>query len=494
MNYGSGDGAVFVQPDGVNTKAIFGGCVDIGEIDAPQGDAALWLCRDPAVSGGTKAKRIVRGTPGLVTTSFTTDVQALANYFEELPDGVPVYLALFDPQSGAGGRKDVMANASRVFVTKWIPTNRKYGNLATTRVDEGATPDRGEYVIDVAGAPPLYSFFDLSDKSLRVQTGETQNVNSVAFTDYLGTDAFAVCDADTGVTAHVLRYHLDKYDDAQTVKWAATAADPFDVDEHINGVAVVHIGRDVTRVIVGRGSTDVVDPAEIAYSDDNGATWSVVDVGSTVGEFISGNSGIFSLGTTDVWLVTDQGSVYYSADGGLSWAIQATVTPSLSDVLFSDPMNGMACGTQGAGVNNLLLTGDGGITWSSLTHPTTSDLVSLGYSGDFWWTGDDAGGLWYSPDRGTTWYAREFGVPGSSAISTVKFANNYLGFITHDDDVHITYDGGHTWSQLSLPTSVTLNDVWVVGPHTIYVVGDADGTSGVIIKVESSLSNFAETI
>ncbi len=489
-NYGSGDGSLFIQPDGVNTKVIFGGCVDIAEIDMPLGDASLWLCRDPAVSGGFKTKRVVRGAPGLVTTSFTTDVQDVANHFEYLKDGTPVYLAVFDDVNG--GRKDVLANASRIFVTGWIATNQKYGNLAVARAD--GEPDRGEYAVDVAGSPPLYRLYDLSDNALRVQTAEDQNVNSVAFSDYLGTDAFAVCDAASGVEAHVLRYHLDKFDDAATVKWAATAADPFDVDEHINGVAVLQINRDVTRVIVGRGSTDVADPAEIAYSDDNGATWSVVDVGSIVGEFVDGSSGIFSLGTTDVWLVTDQGSIYYSADGGLSWAIQASVTAALTDILFSDPMNGMTAGTQGGGVNNLLYTNDGGITWSSLTHPTADDLVSLGYSGAFWWAGDDAGGLWYSPNNGTTWYQREFGTPGVSAIDTIKFGNPYLGVITHGDAIRITYDGGNTWSGLSLPVSVTLNDLWIVGPRTLYAVGDADGTSGVIMKIESALTNFGSTI
>jgi len=489
--YGSGDGTVFIQPDGPNTKPIFGGCVDIGELDAPKGDAALWQCRDPKVAGGFNTSRVVRGAPGMVSTSFTTDVRQLATYFEELKDNTPVYLCLFDDD--AGGHKDIMGNATRMFVTKWIGTNAKYGNLAVARAD--GEPDRGEFAVDVSGSPPLYAFYDLKELALRVSISEVNNVNAIAFSDIDGRDGFAACDATGAATANVLRFHKDKYLPSSDINWAATAADPLDADEHLSAIAIIQMDADTDRIIVANGVTDAAAPAEISYSDDDGVTWTKVPIGSTNAEFFASPHCIFALDRYNIWAASNLGRIYHSVDAGLSWTTEEDAVIHANDwlaITFADPLHGMAGGESDV----LAYTSDGGATWAAVTATGGgAHINTIGYSGDFWWAGDAAGDLYFSYDNGTSWFQRGFDGDGAGAVKAVKFANMFFGVMLHDTAAPvgralITFDGGYTWTAVTMPTNVGLNDVWIVGPRILYIVGEAQGGLGVLIKIESTLSNF----
>ena len=70
------------------------------------------------------------------------------------------------------------------------------------------------------------------------------------------------------------------------------------------------VGKDTTRLLVASGPK--AGSAQIAYSDDDGATWSTVTVGSTAWEGASGAGALFALDWTHIWFATDHGNVYFS--------------------------------------------------------------------------------------------------------------------------------------------------------------------------------------
>jgi hypothetical protein len=104
--------------------------------------------------------------------------------------------------------------------------------------------------------------------------------------------------------------------------WAAAAADPFGGGEGIAAVVVVPISSTVNRIIVARMSPDAGNPAEIAYSDDLGATWTAVNVGAVNGQFMAGPGALFAIDQYNIWAVTSGGYIYKSEDGGLTWTAQ----------------------------------------------------------------------------------------------------------------------------------------------------------------------------
>lgn len=478
-SFGSGEGSIFVQPDGPNSKPIFVGCADLGDIDEPLGDVALWLCKDPKAPNTWQTSRIMKGAPGLVTTTLTTDTREFASYLEELGDNTPIFLTQM-----ASGRADTFNNYDRAFVTRWIASNRKRTNLAIGRADEGASTERGEMVVDLVGQPPLYAFFDLSDQALRVSTAETVALNNIVFSNLAATAGFVTADAGSGVTANVL----------DVADWEAAAADPFAADEHVVGGVAFEIDKNTTRWMVGRGSTDAGNPAEIAYSDDGGATWNLVDVGAVDGQFIPDSGSIFALDQNDIWAGMDDGYIYHSDDGGLSWTAQESGSihsGAYNAIHFKNSLVGMAVGA----ADVVAYTNDGGTTWAAATATGgAAALTALGHntgSPGIWWAGG-SGTLYYSSDEGVTWSQRDFSGDGAGTVPAVKFGNEFLGVMAHNTAAPlgrllVTIDGGFSWRRLTIPTNAGLNDVWIAGPRKIYAVGEASGGTGYIVKVELGL-------
>jgi photosystem II stability/assembly factor-like uncharacterized protein len=229
---------------------------------------------------------------------------------------------------------------------------------------------------------------------------------------------------------------------------------------------------------------------EIAYSDDGGATWTLVTVGATNGEAVTGPHGLFYFDAQAIWLATNQGNVYKSEDGGLSWDLQDSITASagnpLNSIRFSDYSNGYAVGDAGTIIRTL----DGGETWSDSPDDPSSgaDLLCCWVFSKYRLiVGDDAGYLWQSWDAGETWESPTFTGVGTGEVKDVAFANDYEGFMLHDTAapigwMHKTFDGGHTWERLSTPTNTGMNALHVCSGMLAYAVGEVYGGTGVILK------------
>lgn len=471
--YDSGEGAVFVQPLGLNTNPIYLGCHDVDDVEESLGETSVWLCKDPSAPGKWQAVKSSKGAPSKPSVTIMTDINKRADYLEDLPDNTPVYFNLNT------GRQNIFTAWERSFAAKWTVESRTRSNLAKGREDEGGSSDRMEQSFDLTAPPPVYAFFDLSEAALRVSVAETVALNNLIFCDDACTNGFAPADAAAGVTANVLN----------AATWAATAADPGAADEHLVGATCFPISKTAYRWMVARGTTDAGAAAEIYYSDDSGATWTTVLVGTDNGEFANDSGALFSIDQYHIWFATDSGRVYFSDDAGATWATQENAvisTDPYNSVFFADELVGMVVGDGDV----VSITNDGGETWSAAT--ATGDggnLTTVGFSGGFWWAGSSNGNLWYSDDFGTTWSQRAFSGDGAGNVSSVKFANEFFGVMAHNTAgpvgrLFYTIDGGNDWQLITLPTNTGINDVYICSHRKIYAVGEASGGTAVVIKVE----------
>ncbi len=153
---------------------------------------------------------------------------------------------------------------------------------------------------------------------------------------------------------------------------------------------------------------------------------------------------------------------------------------------FKDPLNGMA-----GGVGDVLMrTTDGGLTWAAVTATGGgNDITAIANSGGFWWAADSGGQLWHSDDDGVTWSERTFNGSGAGNVAAVKFANEFFGVMAHNTaaalgSVFVTVNGGYTWQKLALPANAGINDIWICSTRKIYAVGEAQGGTGFIAKIE----------
>ncbi|MBK7856936.1 MAG: hypothetical protein IPJ79_20410 [Bacteroidetes bacterium] len=143
---------------------------------------------------------------------------------------------------------------------------------------------------------------------------------------------------------------------------------------------------------------------EIHTTSDAGATWTRVAAANLPTLTNAGEYGIvnlFSAVGNNIWFGTTYGDVYRSTDGAQTWTKVATGLPAnntangrfdISDIAFSDALNGIVTQVTTAGYN-VVKTTDGGLTWSPVVPTgtcyageiegvpgTTSTFISAGSS------------------------------------------------------------------------------------------------------------------
>ena len=226
---------------------------------------------------------------------------------------------------------------------------------------------------------------------------------------------------------------------------------------------------------------------------------------------------------TSVWAVGG-GRILHSTDAGVTWAIQESWPGAdLLSVAFAGDQEGIACGREGTSESApplVLITKDGGATWSDATPDgATGALQALsmsdadhawiaGLDGQLWttddggatwtrravgsydgqlsaatadgmvgWTGGSAGRIWHTPDGGVTWTRQTTGLPVRSQIIEVACTDAEHAWAVAlaaaggrlVSRVLTTADGGATWRIVFRSRTELALDVHAVGPSEAWV-------------------------
>lgn len=480
----AGEMSIWIQRNGPNTEPIFAGCHAIGEVDRPEGDVELVYCPDERGPNLFKAVASIQGTPGAITFTITTD---LTDEIDEM-ERVKCPFTLF-VHASKRGRKDVFDNFDRTTIYNQVRiTNRgKSGLVARTPEDQG----RVELTYDVSAESEV----DLMLPTITRQSiSETNAINDITFCNDFAcrTDeepaqdacqiGFAVADPTAYGTANVLYT-------SNGGTWAATT-DPFGADEVAIAVECFPFGRDTSRVIVANGSTSGA-PAEVAYSDDNGTTWTTVEVsdGNTV---FASRHALFALNQYNIWAALDNGYIYHSNDAGVSWDAQNAgiiTTDAWMAIYFVDTDTGWAVGEG----NIIARTIDGGTTWSAISGPGDQAGVTattvFAFDRNRAWVGYADGTLWYTSDAGDNWSEKSFPGSGVGQVRDIKFFDQNLGFMIVNNASPVgtalwTINGGYSWSRLDANTNAGYNAIYVCDEWNFFIAGEAQGGTGYIAKVQ----------
>lgn len=479
----AGEMSLWIQRNGPNTPPVFAGCHAIGDVDSPEGDVELVYCPDPRGPNLFEVVNSIQGTPAPTTFTITTDFTDEIDEMERVKCPFTLFV-----HASKRGRKDIFDNFDRsIIYTNVKVTNRGRGGLvARTPEDQG----RVERTYDVSAEDEL----DVKEPTITRQTiSESNAINDITFCndfscrsdDAIAQDAcqegFAVADAVAYGTANVLHT-------TNGGTWAAVT-DPFGADEHPIAIECFPFGRDTTRVMVANGSTSGA-PAEIAYSDDDGVTWTVVDVSAGNTVFNSRHS-LFALNQYHLWAALANGYIYHSDDAGVSWDVQEAgvlTTTAWNAIQFKDENVGWVVGDN----NEIARTIDGGTTWSAVTGPagqTTDEVVALAVlDRNRAWIGYSDGTLWYTKDAGANWEERAFPGSGVGQVRDIKFFNDSLGFMVRNNASPTgtalwTINGGYSWSALDANTNSGYNAIFVCDEWNFFIAGEANGGLGYIAKV-----------
>lgn len=479
------DTGVFVQFEPGKDVFYLGDCLDLDSIPNPRfGGRDPIQCwnrnRDGFVTLGEKLT-----PPGMIEFTLSELYTSVASWLEQA--NCPFTLYALQRSCGDAGVFGNWDRGSAVVQTRIMDdplTNVKH------HIDDNETM----HEFNVNAFPPRIDFW--RNSVARRTTTEANALNAIApcLQHFCGGDCgaqqeqcevwYAAADAGAGVTANVM------VSDDRGVTWAATAADPFAVDENILSIACFPINKTTTRILAVR-ETDPAAPLEIAYSDDGGTTWSLVVVGSTNGEAATGPKCLVALDQYHIWLGTSLGKIWFSDDGGETWSEQVdTGANAVNALSFVDENIGFSVGN----VDTVFYTIDGGAHWTA--------GVATGTGDDLLWVfafnqyrvivGTDSSvsstPLLISFDGAQTWEVRTFTGSTTETVVDGDFYNDLVGIILTNTagpvgSVHITVNGGRTWEELAVPTNSGLNAVRMCGVNEAVSVGEANGGTAVILGI-----------
>lgn len=478
------NGGLWFQPGGPNSRPYLLGCHGLGDLSAPEGGITLIQCiqnGEFVTLGATEAP------PEPVTVNIGFYVGKTLSWLEKArcPGTLYAFLRSCD-------RPDIWGNFDRGFVVPVTRiTTRNYQGLAALSEDASSQGN-----VDVEGTPPLVQVFEMTPvRQTIAETADLEDIASCASgrcygpcgaAEEAGSDLIASGKGLGSSPANKGQAWLSSNGGST---WAAAAADPFANGENMGPVVCFQMGRNVTRRIVGRGETDAGNPAEVGITDDDGATWSLVNIGSVNGKFFNNAKTLFALDAAHIWAAITDGYIYFSEDGGESWTAQQSGVLSVEDfnaIHFKNERIGYAVGT----ANLFLKTVDGGLNWAAVTGPAVGvNLMTVYVTPDGRvWVGSAGGKLFYSDDSGTTWTQRAFTGDEVGSVDGIAFANKWVGFMIHNTAapvgyVFFTVNGGWSWERLTLVTNAGLSALAVVNERLAYAVGAASGGTSVVLKI-----------
>ena len=225
--------------------------------------------------------------------------------------------------------------------------------------------------------------------------------------------------------------------------------------------------------------------ALVIHTDDAGKTWTPQRTPLSIEKHLFK---VKAIDARTAWAVGDWGAIIATKDGGATWEDRSlgvtpvkteelpgrtstTVTDDiiLYDVSFPDPQHGFIAGEFGT----LLVTSDGGATWTRRTAPTEKTLFGVYFTTPErgWVVGID-GLVLRTDDAGHTWevqhgHPETTGVEDISFLDALKNPGMYAVRVEGDHGVVVgdvgmvltSSDGGKTWTRRELPDEDRL--VWI---------------------------------
>lgn len=186
--------------------------------------------------------------------------------------------------------------------------------------------------------------------------------------------------------------------------------------------------------------------SSIYHTTNAGNTWEMQDRPYVMGDLTD----VYFINPDTGWIVGTYKTVLTTTDGGENWIkTMNSIAGSkcFYSVSFTNELNGCAVGGQMSGSNGIIMvTDDGGITWTETTPPDCSDLEKVIFLDSItgWICGSD-GELRKTMDGGYTWSEKS---NSYGMYKDIHFFDDNNGLLMGYNSVRLTQDGGETWDSI----------------------------------------------
>jgi hypothetical protein len=497
----SKQGTVWLQPNGCGSPMVQVGCVQFDELAVSRGDTTSILCFNPSDRSRFYKVGETLTAPEDSEFDLMSYIGAQTTWLDWLYKqkcSYPLYVLIRCTVNGHG----VPTGWERaISINGASATTYTLANLATRNEDNAA-----EATLTLKASPADISILARP----KITTHEVDYAAGLSDITFAGdTNCGGPCgdpqrDCETGFVIGI-----DDGTNGPVISKMKTDCIGWEIVEDSGGdpsapfldgeIAISLLASLKTgypRLIAVRGTLRALTPAEIAFSDDGGVTWSNVIVGSVDEQIGSRKNCLTQSENGDLWFATTGGYIYTSQDNGAVWIEREAGVLMTGDDLqaihFRDAVYGLAAGEAG----KILVTQDAGEHWFLLPPLATPDdlgrytptsaairvITSLGRN---WYIGTDAGELWRTIDF-KTWYKIAFSGQLSGNVTDLQFYNGCTGVLLFNEGggrgrVMYTIDGAN-FEPLETPPNNGLFSVEMLGETEFYIVGAAHNGHGVVLK------------
>ena len=192
----------------------------------------------------------------------------------------------------------------------------------------------------------------------------------------------------------------------------------------------------------------VGDRGALLATQDGAKTWKPQPAGTTE------NLMAIQMVGEAAWISGYDGVILHSTDAGRTWTKQNSgVTQAIESLFFLDAGRGWAVGWAGT----ILLTTDGGKTWQQIKTEAASWSLTSVYFRDAkdGWIAGFGGQFLHSTDGGLNWTAVTTPVKGWH--TSVRFDQANHGWVTADNGLLLSEDGGATWKPVPIDATIFVN-------------------------------------
>ena len=173
----------------------------------------------------------------------------------------------------------------------------------------------------------------------------------------------------------------------------------------------------------------------------------------------------------------NHGIIYKTTNGGTNWNLIYNFSPVgvINDMRFVNKDTGWVC-SQDAFDGGVFKTNDGGQSWTRQINLTTDNPNKIFFiNKDIGWVGNSFGKLYKTYNGGLNWNLQS----SLGSIKDILFVNNDTGWIAESNQnrVKFTTDGGDIWVTQTLPSKDSIvitsrpNQISSIDGRVVYGVG-----------------------